>query len=242
MLENREGQNVPAVTFKTRQNSEWVDVSSDELFNNKKVVVFALPGAFTPTCSSSHLPRYNELYPVFKANGIDDIYCLSVNDTFVMNAWQADQSAENITMIPDGNGEFSRGMGMLVDKHDLGFGDRSWRYAMIVNNGIIEKMFIEPEVDGDPFGISDADTVLKHINPEARALPTVTLITRKGCPHCTRAKETLTANGLSYEEVELSQSITNRSLTALSGAHTTPQVFIDGKLIGGADDLEAYFK
>ena len=241
MLENREGQKVPSVTFKTRQNSDWVDVTSDDLFNNKRVVVFALPGAFTPTCSSSHLPRYNELYPVFKDNGIDDIYCLSVNDTFVMNAWQDDQNADNITMIPDGNGAFSSAMGMLVDKQELGFGKRSWRYAMIVNDGIIEKMFIEPEVEGDPFGVSDADTILKHINPEARPLPTVTLITRKGCPHCTRAKEVLTANGLPYEEVELSQNVTNRSLTALSGAHTTPQVFMDGKLIGGADDLEAYF-
>ncbi len=242
MLENREGQSVPSVTFKTRHNSEWVDVTTSELFDNKKVVVFALPGAFTPTCSTSHLPRYNELYPVFKDNGIDDIYCLSVNDTFVMNTWQEDQSAEKITMLPDGNGEFSRGMGMLVDKKNLGFGDRSWRYAMIVNNGVIEKMFIEPEVDGDPFGVSDADTVLKQINPEAKALPTVTIITRKGCPHCTRAMELLNARGLPFEEVELSHSVTSRSLTALSGAHTTPQVFMDGKLIGGADDLETYFK
>lgn len=131
---------------------------------------------------------------------------------------------------------------MLVDKKNLGFGDRSWRYAMIVNNGLIEKMFIEPEVDGDPFGVSDADTVLKQINPEAKALPAVTIITRKGCPHCTRAKELLNARGLPFEEVELSHSITDRSLTALSGAHTTPQVFMDGKLIGGADDLETYFK
>ena len=241
MLENREGQNIPSVTFKTRQNNEWLDVTSSDLFDNKKVVVFALPGAFTPTCSSSHLPRYNELYPVFKDNGIDDIYCLSVNDTFVMNAWQDDQNAKKITMLPDGNGEFSKAMGMLVDKENLGFGDRSWRYAMIVNNGVIEKMFIEPEVDGDPFGVSDADTVLSSINPEAKALPTVTIITRKGCPHCSRAKETLTKQGLPYEEVELNQSVTNRSLTALSGAHTTPQVFMDGKLIGGADDLEAFF-
>ena len=241
MLENREGENVPAVTFKTRQNSEWVDVSSADIFDNKRVVVFALPGAFTPTCSSSHLPRYNELYPVFKDNGIDDIYCLSVNDTFVMNAWQDDQAADSITMIPDGNGDFSKGMGMLVDKRDLGFGDRSWRYAMIVDNGVIEKMFIEPEVEGDPFGVSDADTVLKHLNPDARPLPTVTIITRKGCPHCTRAKELLEAKDLPYEEVELNAQVTNRSLTALSGAHPTPQVFMDGKLIGGADDLEAYF-
>ena len=241
MLENREGQNIPSVTFKTRQNNEWLDVTSSDLFDNKKVVVFALPGAFTPTCSSSHLPRYNELYPVFKDNGIDDIYCLSVNDTFVMNAWQDDQNAKKITMLPDGNGEFSKAMGMLVDKENLGFGDRSWRYAMIVNNGVIEKMFIEPDLPGDPFDVSDADTVLSSINPEAKALPTVTIITRKGCPHCSRAKETLTKQGLPYEEVELNQSVTNRSLTALSGAHTTPQVFMDGKLIGGADDLEAFF-
>lgn len=242
MLENREGQNIPDVTFKTRHDGEWLDVTSSELFEHKKVVVFALPGAFTPTCSSSHLPRYNELYPVFKSNGIDDIYCLSVNDTFVMNAWQDDQSAEKITMLPDGNGEFSKGMGMLVDKQNLGFGNRSWRYAMIVNNGVIEKMFIEPEVDGDPFGVSDADTVLKHINPDAKALPTITVITRKGCPHCTRAKELLAANDLAYEEVELNQSVTNRSLAALSGAHTTPQIFMDGKLIGTADDLENFLK
>ncbi len=241
MLENREGLKVPSVTFKTRQNSEWTDISSADLFDNKRVVLFALPGAFTPTCSSSHLPRYNELYPVFRENGIDDIYCLSVNDTFVMNAWQDDQAANNISMIPDGNGDFSKGMGMLVDKRDLGFGDRSWRYAMIVDNGIIEKMFIEPEIEGDPFGVSDADTVLKHINPDAKPLPAVTLITRKGCPHCTRAKELLYAKGLPYEEVELNSEVTSRSLMALSGAQTTPQVFMDGKLIGGADDLEAYF-
>lgn len=242
MLENREGQNIPDITFKTRQQAEWVDVTSSDLFDNKKVIVFALPGAFTPTCSSSHLPRYNELYPVFKENGIDDIYCLSVNDTFVMNVWQEDQSAEKITMLPDGNGEFSQAMGMLVDKRNLGFGDRSWRYAMIVNNGVIEKMFIEADVDGDPFGVSDADTVLKFINPQAKALPTVTIISRKGCPHCARARKLLEEKGLPYEEVELNQSITNRSLNALSGAHTTPQVFMDGKLIGGADDLEAYFR
>ncbi len=242
MLENREGQSVPVVTFKTRQHNDWVDVSTETLFSDKKVVLFALPGAFTPTCSSSHLPRYNELYPVFRQNGIDEIYCLSVNDTFVMNAWQDDQRAEKITMLPDGNGEFSRGMGMLVDKSELGFGERSWRYAMIVDKGVIEKMFIEPEVEGDPFGVSDADTVLKYINPEAKPLPTVTLITRKGCPHCIRAKDLLAAHNLAYEEVELSQNVTNRSLTALSGAHTTPQVFMDGKLIGTADDLEAFFK
>ncbi len=113
---NREGQQIPETVFPTRVGDERVSVSTDELFKGKKVIVFALPGAFTPTCSSRHLPRYNELAPVFFANGIDSIICLSVNDTFVMNAWQGDQHAENIRFIPDGNGDFSRGMGMLVSK------------------------------------------------------------------------------------------------------------------------------
>ncbi|MEA1990089.1 MAG: peroxiredoxin, partial [Pseudomonadota bacterium] len=150
-LVNREGQKVPAVTFRTRQNDEWVNVTSDELFSGKTVAVFSLPGAFTPTCSSSHLPRFNELAAVFKDNGVDEIICMSVNDTFVMNAWAEDQESDNVTLIPDGNGEFSEGMGMLVDKTDLGFGMRSWRYSMVVKDGVIDKMFIEPEVPGDPF-------------------------------------------------------------------------------------------
>ena len=241
MLTDKTGDVVPEVTFKTRKEHNWQDVSSADLFQNKTVILFSLPGAFTPTCSSTHVPRYNQLAPLFRTHGVDDVICMSVNDAFVMNQWQEEQKAFNLTFIPDGSGDFTRAMGLLVNKDDLGFGDRSWRYAMIVNNGVIEKMFIEPDVEGDPFDVSDADTVLNFINPEAKALPTVTLITRKGCPHCTRAKETLAAHGLSYEDVELNQSVTNRSLTALSGAHTTPQVFIDGQLIGGADDLEAYF-
>lgn len=111
------GQAVPNVSFRVRENDAWIDVSTDELFANKTVVVFSLPGAFTPTCSSTHLPRYNELASTFAANGVDDIICISVNDTFVMNAWRADQEAENITVIPDGNGEFTDGMGMLVGKY-----------------------------------------------------------------------------------------------------------------------------
>ena len=121
MKENREGQKVPNVSFRVRDNDgNWSTVTTEDLFANKKVVVFALPGAFTPTCSSSHLPRYNMLADDFKAAGVDDILCVSVNDTFVMNAWQEDQGADRITFVPDGNGEFSKGMGMLVDKDDLG--------------------------------------------------------------------------------------------------------------------------
>jgi peroxiredoxin len=166
-----EGKRVPNVTFQTRVNRQWQAVTTDDVFKNQTVAVFALPGAFTPTCSSTHLPRYNELASVFKANGVDRIACLSVNDAFVMSAWQQEQEAPNITFLPDGNGDFTSGIGMLVDKSNLGFGKRSWRYSMLVKNGVIEKMFIEPAKEGDPFEVSDADTMLKYINPTAIAPP-----------------------------------------------------------------------
>ena len=242
MLENREGQRVPQVTFRTRRNNDWVDVTTDELFKGKTVIVFALPGAYTPTCSSTHLPRYNELGPVFRANGVDEIVCLSVNDAFVMNEWGQDQEAENVRLIPDGNGEFSEKMGMLVDKADLGFGKRSWRYSMLVRDGRIEKMFIEPEKPGDPFEVSDADTMLKYLNKDARAPQSVAIITKPGCPHCSRAKIALNEAGLGFEELVLGSRITSRGLRAIAGAGTFPQVFIGGRLIGGADDLEAYLQ
>ncbi len=242
MLENREGQRVPNVTFKTRKENEWVEVTTDELFSGKTVIVFALPGAFTPTCSTTHLPGYNEFAPVFKQNGVDSIICLSVNDTFVMNEWAKDQEAENVTLIPDGNGDFSEQIGMLVDKADLGFGKRSWRYSMLVKDGVIEKMFIEPEVPGDPFEVSDAETMLNYINPNAKKPQVVTLFSKVGCPYCARAKSMLKEKGLDYEEIVLGQDITTRSIKAATGATSTPQVFIDGKLIGGSDALEEYFK
>ncbi|WP_415892469.1 glutathione peroxidase [Neptuniibacter sp. PT8_73] len=243
MLQNSEGKNIPAVTFHTRQGNEWVDVTTEELFKGKNVIVFALPGAFTPTCSSTHLPRYNELAPVFAANGIDDIICLSVNDTFVMNAWAEDQHADNITFIPDGNGEFSDAMDMLVDKDNLGFGKRSWRYSMLVKDGVIDKMFIEADLPGDPFEVSDADTMLDYINPQAEQPKRVTVLSKPGCPHCTRAKKALTDSGYKYEAIELgSHGVSFSTLQAVSGHGTTPQIFIDGELIGGADDLEAWLK
>ncbi len=167
---------VPNVTFKTRVRDEsiggdnpfdWKDVTTDDLFAGKKVVVFSLPGAFTPTCSSSHLPRYEELFSEFKAEGVDEIICVSVNDAFVMYQWGLSQNRENVFLLPDGSGEFTRKMGMLVNKDNLGFGYRSWRYAMVVNDKKIEKMFIEPEFGDncptDPFEVSDADTVLNYI-------------------------------------------------------------------------------
>ena len=242
MLENKEQQKVPNVTFTLRANDEWTTRNSDEIFNNKTVVVFSLPGAFTPTCSSSHLPRYNELAPTLFANGVDEIICMSVNDTFVMNAWKENQESNNVTVLPDGNGEFTDGMGMLVGKEDLGFGKRSWRYSMLVKDKKIEKMFIEPEVEGDPFEVSDADTMLNYINAKAVKPEFVSMISRKGCIHCERARKALEANDMPYEEIELGHGVTSRTLRAVSGATTTPQVFIGGKLIGTADDLDAYLK
>ncbi len=241
MFENREGQRVPSVVFHTRQNNAWVDVSSDELFKGKTVVVFSLPGAFTPTCSSSHVPRYNELAPVFFAHGVDSIVCVSVNDTFVMNEWAKDQNAPHVTFIPDGNGEFTAGMGMLVDKDDLGFGKRSWRYSMLVKDGVIEKMFIEPNVPGDPYEVSDADTMLDFIAPQAKKPASVLVFSREGCPFCSRAKGMLADAGMAYDVVTVGgDEVTLRGLRAVSGRESVPQVFIDGQHIGGSDDLAAW--
>jgi glutaredoxin-like protein len=236
MLENQEGKRVPEVTFRTRQGGAWKDVTTAQIFGGKRVVVFALPGAFTPTCSTSHVPRYNELYAEFRRRGIDDIVCLSVNDAFVMEAWAKDQHAEQITFLPDGNGEFTEALGMLVSKKDLGFGARSWRYSMLVEDGVIKKMFIEPDVPGDPFQVSDADTMLKYLDPQATLPHDIVLFTKPNCGHCARAKKLLGERGWAYEEVPA----TPRRLRAVSGKSTTPQVFIDGQYIGGADELEGW--
>src|SRR6267143_1089718 len=141
MFPNREGQRVPQVTFRARSESDWKPITTDDVFHGKTVVVFSLPGAFTPTCSSTHVPRYNELAPAFFANGVERIVCISVNDAFVMNEWARTQECGNTLMLPDGNGDFTEKMGMLVDKSELGFGRRSWRYSMLVKDGVINKMF-----------------------------------------------------------------------------------------------------
>ncbi len=242
MLQNREGQRVPKVTFKVRENDEWKSVTTDDYFAGKTVVVFSLPGAFTPTCSSTHLPRYNELAPVFFANGVDAILCVSVNDAFVMNEWARDQEAENIVLVPDGNGEFTAGMGMLVDKSDLGFGKRSWRYSMLVKDGVVKKMFIEPDKPGDPFEVSDADTMLRFINPNAKLPDQVAILTREGCGYCARAKRILRDLGYDFAEVPLPHAVRTKAVGAIAGAKTVPQVFINGRLLGGLEALETWAK
>lgn len=175
-------QKVPDVVFKTRVRDEsvggdnpfrWQDRTTQEIFGGKRIVVFSLPGAFTPTCSSTHLPRYEALYDEFTALGVDQIICLSVNDAFVMYQWGKNMGANKVTLLPDGNGEFTRKMGMLVDKSNLGFGMRSWRYSMFVNDGVIEKIFAEPEYADncptDPFEVSDADTMMVYLKEASAA-------------------------------------------------------------------------
>ena len=172
----QEGASVPQVTFKTRVRDEsiegenpfrWQDLTTDDIFKGKNIVIFALPGAFTPTCSSTHVPGYEANYDAMKALGVDEIMCLSVNDAFVMFQWKKNLGVSKVFMLPDGNGDFSRGMGMLVKKNNLGFGDRSWRYSMHVVDGVIKKMFIEEgfadNYAADPFEVSDGDTMLAYL-------------------------------------------------------------------------------
>jgi len=167
---------VPNVAFKTRVRDEkiegenpfrWQDVSTDDIFKGRKVVVFALPGAFTPTCSSTHLPGYETKYQELKDLGVDDVYCLSVNDAFTMFQWGKNLGANQVKMLPDGNGDFTRQMDMLVKKENLGFGDRSWRYSMFVDDRNIKAVFSEPgKMDNcpdDPFTCSDVDTMLNYL-------------------------------------------------------------------------------
>jgi len=186
------------------------------------------------------VPRYNQLAPTFKQHGVDEVVCVSVNDSFVMNEWQREQHADNLKFLPDGNGHFSEGMDMLVDKEDMGFGKRSWRYSMLVKDGVIEKMFIEPDLPGDPFEVSDADTMLAHVAPNADKPKDVTVFTREGCEFCVRAKGILHDAGIDFEELVLNRDYTEATLRAISGRSTVPEVFIDGEFIGGSEELEHY--
>lgn len=174
------GVRVPDVTFHTRVRDEsiggdnpfrWQDMTTADYFAGKRVVLFSLPGAFTPTCSTYQLPGYEKGAPEFAAQGIADIYCMSVNDSFVMNKWALGQELKNVKVIPDGSGEFTRMIGMLVEKANLGFGYRSWRYAAVVNDGVIEAWFEEPgRADNhpeDPYGVSSPETVLAWLKEHA---------------------------------------------------------------------------
>ena len=167
----KQGDRIPDISFRTRSLGEWKNVNTDDYFKGKRVILFALPGAFTPTCSNQQLPGYEKLHDVFKQHGIDEVYCLSINDSYVMNAWAANQKLEKVKVIPDGNGDFTDQVDMLVEKSDCGFGMRSWRYAAIINDGTVEVMFEEPgktdNNDGDPYSVSSPENVLKYLQSMA---------------------------------------------------------------------------
>ena len=163
----RVNNTIPNVKFKCRTLGEWVEKDTNDYFKGKRVILFSLPGAFTPTCSEHQLPDYEKNYDNFRNKGIDEVYCISVNDAFVMNAWSKDLGIEKVKLIPDGSGKFTRGMGMLVEKDDKGFGYRSWRYAAVINDGVVEKLYEEPgfkdNCTTDPFEVSNAENVLQNL-------------------------------------------------------------------------------
>ena len=174
----KEGQKLPSVNFQVRVRDEsiggdnpfrWQTFSTEDYFSNKRVVVFSLPGAYTPTCSTYQLPGFEDNYWTIRKDlgkDVDEIYVMSVNDTFVMRKWLIDQHVKNVKFIPDGNGEFTDAMGMLIDMTAVGFGNRSRRYAFVADNGVIEKMFVEPEPtedNPDPYGETSPENVMKYL-------------------------------------------------------------------------------
>jgi len=166
---------IPQVKFIFREDGEFVTRNAVDMFQGKRVLVFSLPGAFTPTCSNFQLPEYDLRYDEFIAAGLDDIYCISVNDGFVMNAWAKELDVKNVKLIPDGNADFTRNMGMLVSKGNLGFGNRSWRYAMVVDDGVVEWMTVEPgqksNATDDPYGMTSPNELLKYLTRYAEKRP-----------------------------------------------------------------------
>lgn len=242
MTERRscEGQRIPQVELAELRNGEVRHLLSSELCAGRRVILFALPGAFTPTCSTAHVPGYVSRLKDFRAAGIDDVVCLSVNDPFVMEAWQRSEKAQGIHFVADPFAEFTREMGMAVDKRDKGLGVRSWRYSMLVADGHIEKMFIEPDKPGDPFEVSDADTLLRYLRPGQPPGSAVLVLARHGCPFCARAEQALRSRGIAYDIVHLGEELTMQGVKAASGIARVPQIFIDGELIGGSEELERH--
>jgi glutaredoxin-like protein len=235
-----EGSQVPDVQLAELKDGQVKRLNRDDLFRERKVIVFALPGAFTPTCSTAHVPGFVARLKDFREAGVDDVVCLSVNDPFVMEAWQRSEKAQGIHFVADPFAEFTQSMGMSVDNREAGLGTRSWRYSMLVDNGEIRKMFIEPDVPGDPFEVSDAETMLKYLRPGHKSLGPVLMLARHGCRYCARAKQLLQDKGIAFDAVYLGDELTMQGVRAASGEATVPQVFIDGKRIGGSEQLEAF--
>lgn len=241
-ITDKTGQRIPTFEFFMFIGDQWVSRTTEQLFGNSRVVVFAIPGAFSPVCSTQHLPRYNELYETFRSYGVEEVYCLAVNDSFVLNAWKKAERADNIVMLPDPDGEFTRRLGFLVNRNEVCLGNRSWRYSMVINNGIIEKMFIEKGDQGtDPYGESSAENMLKYLNPDAELPPSITIFSKVSCQVCAQIKSMLEQHHLQYEELHLNEEYTVKTAKALTGpADDLPVVFINGTKISKVEELEAY--
>lgn len=218
-----EGRHVPAVVFRTRVRDEslggdnpfrWQDLPSDEVFAGRRVVVFSLPGAFTPICSNKQCPAFEQLYDALRAAGADEVCCISVNDAFVMYQWSKHLGISRVRLLPDGSGHFTRRMGMLVNKDHLGFGYRSWRYVMVVNDGVIEKLFEEPGIndegaDDDPYSVTDPQIVLRYLQNRANDLASEVLDTGQ-------------EEVFSRAEVEMGRTEHKSEAGGIAGTSTTP--------------------
>jgi glutathione-dependent peroxiredoxin len=237
---SREGTQVPAADLSQVSDGKVERITTQQLFGGRRVILFALPGAFTPTCSTAHVPGYVAYMKEFRRAGVDEIVCLSVNDPYVMEAWQQSEKAEGIHFVADAFGDFSRAMGMTVENREAFLGTRSWRYSMLVEDGRIRKMFIEPDKPGDPFEVSDAETMLRYLRPDGQPLGPVLMLARHGCPYCRRAKAMLEERNIHFEAVHIGGELTMQGVKAASGEAKVPQVFVDGKLIGGSDKLEEF--
>jgi len=233
-----EGRQIPGGAFQCIERGRLETLPASELFSGQTVALFALPGAFTPTCSNRHVPRFQELADALHEEGVDEIVCLAMNDPWVMAAWGADQACPDIRFLPDADGAFTRQLGMNVELPYLG--ERSRRYSMLVRHGLIEKAFVEPDEDGDPYGVSDADTLLAYLNPRSPALRPIAVFVRHGCPFCDRALALLRAHDLCFEAIDVGADISMDAVKAVSGQATVPQVYIGGRHIGGAEALERH--
>lgn len=235
-----EGRQIPEIQFDYVDRNRLDALPGAEVFSGQTVALFALPGAFTPTCSNRHVPRFQELAAALHDEGVDEIVCVAVNDPWVMSAWSADQHCPDIRFVPDTRGAFTRALGMMVDVPHLG--ERSRRYALLVRHGVIEKAFVEPDEPGDPYTVSDADSLLAYLNPKSPALHPIAVFARYGCPFCERALALLREHDLPFQVIEVGEDISMDAVKAVSGRATVPQVYMDGTLVGGAQELEHHLR
>ena len=235
-------ERVPEATFSVLENGQVAQLATSDIFKGKTIVAFAVPGAFTPTCSTQHLPRFEELAPAFRRLGVHDVCCIAVNDPYVLAYWAEQQRSREVRMLADPTGAFTRALGMMSDRQAEVLGPRSRRYALVVEDGRIERMFAEPDEDGDPFTVSDADTVYRYVAGAERAPSRIAIVTKAHCPHSAKAKGLLDERGLRYCEVELADADCGRFLSATSGTASAPRVFINGTCIGGCEDLQRFLQ